>query len=65
MVCDLHLGAVGEIASWNSVLLLNLGENYRKLVDQIVFLAFFAKNSWHLLLQVADNVCMSLSGNET
>lgn len=63
-MCDLHLGAVGEVTSWDSVLLLDLGENYRKLVDQIVLLAFFAKNGWHLLLQIADNVCMSLGGDK-
>lgn len=44
--------------------MLDLGENYRKLVDQIVLLAFFAKNGWHLLLQVANNVCMSLGGDK-
>lgn len=61
---DLHLGAVGEVASWDSVLLLDLGENHRKLVNQIVLLAFFAKNCRHLLLQIADNVGMSLGGDK-
>lgn len=61
---DLHLGAVREVTSWDLMLLLDLGENNRKLVDQIVLLAFFAKNGWHLLLQVADNVGMSLGGNK-
>lgn len=61
---DLHLGAVGEVTSWNLMSLLDLGENYRKLIDQIVLLAFFAKNGWHLLLQVADNVSVSLAGNK-
>lgn len=57
----LHLCAVGEVSSWDSMLLLDLGENHRKLVDQVVLLAFFAENGWHLLLQIADDVCMSLS----
>lgn len=61
---NLHLCAVGEITSWDSMLPLDLGENYRKLVDQIVFLGCFAKNGWHLLLQVADNVCMSLGSGQ-
>lgn len=61
---DLHLGAVREVASWDSVLLLDLGENHRKLVNQIVLLAFFAKNCWHLLLQIADNVGVSLGGDK-
>lgn len=61
---DLHLGAVREVSSWDVMLLLYLGENDRKLVDQIVFLAFFAKNGWHLLLQVADNMSVSLGGNQ-
>lgn len=61
---NLHLGAVREVASWDSMLLLDLGENYRKLVNQIVLLAFFAKNCRHLLLQVADNVGMSLGGDK-
>lgn len=59
----LHLGAVREVTSWDSMLLLDLGENHRKLVNQIVLLAFFAKNCWHLLLQIADNVGMSLGGD--
>lgn len=58
--CDLHLGAIGEISCWNSVLLLDLGENDWKLVDQIVLLVLFAENSRHLLLQIADDVCMGL-----
>lgn len=66
---DLHLGAVREVTSRDSMLLLDLGENYWKLVNQIVFLAFFAKKGWHLLLKIADNVCVSLgreqSPNET
>lgn len=46
------------------MLLLDLGENDRKLIDQIVLFAFLAKNCWHLLLQVANNVCMSLEGDK-
>lgn len=42
------------------MLLLNLVKNHGKLVDQIMLLAFSTKNGWHLLLQIADNVCMSL-----
>ncbi len=61
---DLHLGAVGEVPRWDSMLLLDLVENHRKLVNQIVLFAFFAKNCWHLLLQIADYVCMSLEGNK-
>lgn len=57
---DLHLCAIGEIASWDTMLLLNLVKNHGKLVDQIMLLAFSTKNGWHLLLQIADNVCMSL-----
>lgn len=59
---DLHLGAVGEVAGWDSMLLLDFGINHGKLVNQIVLLAFFAKNCGHLLLQIADNVGMSLRG---
>lgn len=62
MRLDLHLGAVGEVTDRDLMLLLDLGENYRKLVDQIVLLTFFAKDGWHLLLQIADNVRMSLRG---
>lgn len=46
------------------MLLLDLGENYRKLVNQIVLLAFFAKNGRHLLLKIADNVCVSLGRDQ-
>lgn len=60
---DLHLSAVREVASWDSMLLLDLGENDRKLINQIVLLAFFAENCWHLLLQIADNVGMRLGGD--
>lgn len=60
---DLHLGAVREVTSWDSMLLLDHGENHRKLVNQIVLLAFFAKNCRHLLLQMADNVSVSLRGD--
>lgn len=42
------------------MLLLNLVKNDRELVDQVVLLAFFAKNCWHFLLQIADDVCVSL-----
>lgn len=59
---DLHLGAVRKVASWNSMLLLDLGENHWKLVNQIMLFAFFAKDCRHLLFQIADNVCMSLEG---
>ena len=62
---DLHLGAVGEVSCWDSMLLLDFGINHRKLVNQIVLLAFFAKNCRHLLLQIADNVGMSLRGKES
>ncbi len=61
---NLHLGAVREVTSWYSMLLLDLVENDRKLVNQIVLLAFFAKDCWHLLLQIADNVGMSLGGDK-
>lgn len=46
------------------MLLLDLGENHGKLVNQIVLLAFFAKNCGHLLLQIADDVGMSLGGEK-
>lgn len=45
------------------MLLLDLGENHRKLINQIVLLAFFAKDCWHLLLEIADDVGMSLEGD--
>lgn len=59
----LHLGAVREVTRWDPMLLLYLGENHRKLINQVVLLAFFAKNCRHLLLQVADNVGVGLGWN--
>lgn len=59
-VVNLHLGTVREVTGWDSVLLLDLGEDHRKLVDQVMLLGFFAEDGWHLLLQIADDVCVSL-----
>lgn len=59
-LCDLHLGAVREVTSWNLMLLLDLGEDCRELVDKIVPLVFFTKKCWHFLLQITDNMCVSL-----
>lgn len=61
---DLHLGAVREVASWDSMLLLDLVENDRKLVNQIVLLAVSAENCRHLLLQITDDVGMRLRGDK-
>lgn len=63
VIFDLHLGAVREVTSWDSMLLLDFGENHRKLVNQIMLFVFFAKNCGHLLLQIADYVDMSLGGD--
>lgn len=60
----LHVGAIREVTRWDVMLLLDLFENDRKLVDKIVLLAFLAKNGWHLLLQVAHYVSVSLGENK-
>lgn len=43
------------------VLKLDLGEDYRKLVDQVL-LHFVLPEGWHLLLQVTYDVGMHLEG---
>lgn len=57
---NLHLGAVREVSSRDSLLLLDLVENYRKLINQVVLFAVFAKNGRHLLFQIADDVGVGL-----
>lgn len=59
-VADLHLGTVRKVTSWYSLLLLNLGEDERKLIDQVLLLALLAEKCGHLLLEMVNDMCMGL-----
>lgn len=57
---NLHLGTIWEVSSRNVVLQLDLRENNRQLVDQILLFIVLPEHGRHLLLQVADDVGMDL-----
>lgn len=57
---NLHLGTIGEV-SWRDMMLkLNLREDDRELVDQVLLFIVLPEDRWHLLLQVTHDMGMYL-----
>lgn len=56
----LHFSTIWEVSSRDIVLQLDLGENHRQLVDQILLFIVLPEDRGHLLFQIADDVCMNL-----
>jgi len=57
---DLHLSTIWKVTSRNVVLQLDLGENNRQLIDEILLFIVLPEDRRHLLLQIADDVSMDL-----
>lgn len=58
----LHCLDLGEVPCRNLVFSLQLNVDFWQPADKLSLLVFFSKYTWHLLLQVADDVGMYLKG---